>query len=299
MFYCEWWSTTGSQRLLEEEASNGPGETPKCLDAGVPSFILLSLCLLLSLFYLFFLFSFLSGPSPIIVWPRHWGILDALKGRIWSLTGWAFSKVVDVENDVEQNPHHYFATAHFASLQQVKWRHGLANISRGNALAQFCFLPSNLYLVHHQTKVLLYLLKYLHLANALFYEILTGVSVGRISIQILMPRLWIVDIEDDWKGLRMHNFWSWQPACQLLYWIMDFLSFSASRVKKPPDKGEVSRPNEVRENPCRAEWKFQNRTNMHCNLQFSVLDILPSITGSWCSRGNKILFGIWELSATD
>ena len=105
------------------------------------------------------------------------------------MAGWAFSKVVDVENDVEQNPHQYFATAHFASLQQVKWRHGLANISRGNALAQFCFLPSNLYLVHHQTKVLLYLLKYLHLANALFYAILTEVSVGRISIEILMPGL--------------------------------------------------------------------------------------------------------------
>ena len=36
------------------------------------------------------------------------------------------------------------------------------NIFRGNALAQICFLPSNLYLVHNQTKVLPYLLKYLH-----------------------------------------------------------------------------------------------------------------------------------------
>ena len=93
-------------------------------------------------------------------------------------------------------------------------------------------------------------------------------SVGRISIEILMPRLWIVDIEDDWKGLRMHNFWSWQPACQLLYWIMDFLSFSARRVKKPADKGEVSRPNEIRENPCSAEWRIQNRTNVHTNFCF-------------------------------
>ena len=112
---------------------------------------------------------------------------------------------------------------------------------------------------------------------------------------------------------RIMNYWYWRwlkriknaqfliLAASLPTSILNygFLSFSARRTKKPSDKGEVSRPNEVRENPCRAEWKFQNRTNMHCNLQFSVLDILPSITGSWCSRGNKILFGIWELSATD
>ena len=114
------------------------------------------------------------------------------------------------------------------------------------------------------------------MANALFYAILTEVSVGRISIEILMPGLWIVDIEDDWKGLRMHNFWSWQPACQLLYWIMDLISFSARRVKKPTDKGEVSRPNEIRENPCSAEWKIQNRTNMHYKfllwISFQVLE---------------------------
>ena len=95
-------------------------------------------------------------------------------------------------------------------------------------------------------------------------------SVGRISIEILMLGLWIVDIEDDWKGLRMHNFWSWQPACQLLYWIMDSLSFSARRVKKPPDKGEVSRPNEIRENPCSAEWRIQNRTNVHIKFLFWI-----------------------------
>ena len=71
-----------------------------------------------------------------------------------------------------------------------------------------------------------------------FMLILTEVSVGRISIEILMPGLWIVDIEDDWKGLRMHNFWSWQPACQLLYWIMDFSPSLQGELRNHPTKGK-------------------------------------------------------------
>ena len=124
MFYCEWWSTTGSQRLLEEEASNGPG-----LDAGVPPFILV-----LSLFPLFF-----------FVRPESNNCLALSLGYPWCfegsnlIVGWAFSKVVDVENEFEQNPHQYFANAHFASLQQATWRHGSAKY-----LSRKCF-GSNLF----------------------------------------------------------------------------------------------------------------------------------------------------------
>ena len=49
-----------------------------------------------------------------------------------------------------------------------------------------------------------------------------------------------------------------------------FLSFSARRTKKPPDKGEVSRPNQIRENPCSARWKIPNRTNMHNKFLFWI-----------------------------
>lgn len=49
-----------------------------------------------------------------------------------------------------------------------------------------------------------------------------------------------------------------------------FLSFSARRTKKPSDKGEVSRPNQIRENPCSAKWKIQNRTNMHYKFLFWI-----------------------------
>ena len=99
----------------------------------VPPFILV-----LSLFPLFFL----SGPIPIM----H--CLASSLGHPWCIEGsnlivgclrLGFSKVVEVENDVEKNPHQYFANAHFASLQQVTWRHGSAKY-----LSRKCF-GSNLF----------------------------------------------------------------------------------------------------------------------------------------------------------
>ena len=121
----------------------------------------MQVCLLLSLFHLFFLFSFLSGPSPIIVWPCHWGILDALKGRIWSLAG-PSQKLLMLKMSLNKIRINILRTPILRLFNRLHGDMAQQNISRGNALAQICFLPSNLYLVHHQTKVLLYLLKYLH-----------------------------------------------------------------------------------------------------------------------------------------
>ena len=141
------------------------------------------------------------------------------------------------------------------------------NISRGNALAQIFFLPSNFYLVPHQTKELLYLLKYLHSICLVLCNINWSISWAHFN--------WNFDA-------RIMNYWYWRwlkriknaqfliLAASLPTSILNygFLSFSARRTKKPPDKGEVSRPNQIRENPCSAKWKIQNRTNMHTNFCF-------------------------------
>ena len=121
----------------------------------VPPFILV-----LSLFPLFFL----SGPIPIIVWPRHWGILDVLKGRIWLLAAyaWASQKLLRLKMMLKKIRINILRTPILRLFNRLHGDMAQQNISRGNALAQICFLPSNLYLVHHQTKVLLYLSKYLH-----------------------------------------------------------------------------------------------------------------------------------------
>ena len=214
MFYCEWWSTTGSQRLLEEEASNGPGETPKCLDAGVPPFILLSLCLLLSLFYLFFLFSFCQARfQSCIVWPRHWGILDVLKGRIWLLAAyaWASQKLLRLKMMLKKIRINILRTPILRLFNRLHGDMAQQNISRGNALAQFCFLPSNLYLVHHQTKVLLYLLKYLHSKCLVLCNINCSVSWAHFNwdfdASIMNCWYW------SWRlKIIMHNDLGSQPA---------------------------------------------------------------------------------------
>ena len=90
--------------------------------------------LVLSLFPLFF-----------FVRPESNNCLASSLGYPWCfegsnlIVGWAFSKVVDVENEFEQNLHQYFANAHFASLQQATWRHGSAKY-----LSRKCF-GSNLF----------------------------------------------------------------------------------------------------------------------------------------------------------
>ena len=143
------------------------------------------------------------------------------------------------------------------------------NISRGNALAQIFFLPSNFYLVPHQTKELLYLLKYLHSICLVLCNINWSISWAHFN--------WNFDA-------RIMNCWYWRwlkriknaqfliLAASLPTSILNygFLSFSARRVKEPPDKGEVSRPNQIRENPCSAKWKIQNRTNMHYKFLFWI-----------------------------
>ena len=143
------------------------------------------------------------------------------------------------------------------------------NISRGNALAQIFFLPSNFYLVPHQTKELLYLLKYLHSICLVLCNINWSISWAHFN--------WNFDA-------RIMNYWYWRwlkriknaqfliLAASLPTSILNygFLSFSARRTKKPSDKGEVSRPNQIRENPCSARWKIPNRTNMHNKFLFWI-----------------------------